>query len=269
VFAEMSSVNPVFLLPDALKKRSGEIAQGLLGSFTLGVGQFCTKPGLVFAMRGPDTAAFIEKLAGAVRQAAGGTMLTADILGAFERSRDALRSIDGVSEIAAAPATAASAATQAWPSLASTDAKHFLAHPELATEAFGPFTLVITADDIDEIVACANALEGQLTATLHATDADIASAGNLIEAAENFAGRLIINGFPTGVEVSPAMNHGGPYPATTDARFTSVGTAAILRFARPICYQDFADAMLPVELHNANPTGILRTVNGVLTRDAV
>jgi NADP-dependent aldehyde dehydrogenase len=220
-------------------------------------------------MRGPDTAAFIEKLAGAVRQAAGGTMLTTDILGAFERSRDALRSIDGVSEIAAAPATAASAATQAWPSLASTDAKHFLVHPELASEAFGPFTLVITVDDIDEMVACANALEGQLTATLHATDADIASAGNLIEAAEHFAGRLIINGFPTGVEVSPAMNHGGPYPATTDARFTSVGTAAMLRFARPICYQDFADAMLPVELHNANPTGILRTVNGVLTRDAV
>jgi NADP-dependent aldehyde dehydrogenase len=269
VFAEMSSVNPVFVLPGALQERSAEIAQGLLGSFTLGVGQFCTKPGLVFVVRGPDTAAFIEKLAGAVRQAAAGTMLTADILGAFERSRAALTSVDGISEIAAAPAAATPAATQASPSLASTDATHFLAHPEAATEAFGPFALVIAADDIDQMIVCANALEGQLTATLLGTDADIASAGKLIEAAENIAGRLIVNGFPTGVEVSPAMNHGGPYPATTDVRFTSVGTAAILRFVRPVCYQGFADTLLPAELHNANPTGILRTVNGVLTRDAV
>jgi NADP-dependent aldehyde dehydrogenase len=265
----MSSVNPVFVLPGALQERGAEIAQGLLGSFTLGVGQFCTKPGLVFMVRGADTTAFIEKLAGAVRQAAGGTMLTADILGAFERSRDALLSINDVNEIATAPATATNAATQARPSLASTDAQLFLAHPELATEAFGPFTIVITVADMDEMIACANALEGQLTATLHGTDADLSSAGTLIEAAENFAGRLIINGFPTGVEVSPAMNHGGPYPATTDVRFTSVGTAAMLRFARPVCYQDFADTLLPVELRNANPTGILRTVNGVLTRDAV
>ena len=269
VFAEMSSVNPVFVLPGALRERSGEIARGLLGSVTLGVGQFCTKPGLVFVVRGSDTAAFIEKLAGAVRQAASGTMLTADILDTFARSRDALTAIDGVSEIAAAPATPTDAATQAWPSLASTDAKHFLAHPEAATEAFGPFALVITADDIDEVIACANALQGQLTATLHGTDADIASAGKLIEAAESVAGRLIVNGFPTGVEVSPAMNHGGPYPATTDVRFTSVGSAAILRFARPVCYQGFAEPQLPAELRNANASEILRTVNGVLTRNAV
>jgi 2,5-dioxopentanoate dehydrogenase len=269
VFAEMSSVNPVFVLPGALKERSEEIAQGLLGSFTLGVGQFCTKPGLVFTLRGPDADAFAEKLARAVRQAAGGTMLTAGILGAFERRRDELTGIDGVSEIAAARAAGADVATQARPSVASTDAAHFLAQPSLAAEVFGPFTLVIGCQDADEMLACANALEGQLTATLHGTDADLADAGALIQAAESGAGRVIINGFPTGVEVSPAMSHGGPYPATTDVRFTSVGTAAILRFARPVCYQGFPDVLLPDELKNANPRGILRTVNGELTRDAV
>ncbi|MBN1238051.1 MAG: aldehyde dehydrogenase (NADP(+)), partial [Gammaproteobacteria bacterium] len=269
VFAEMSSVNPVFVLPGALRERGDTIARGLLDSFTLGVGQFCTKPGLVFALRGADTDAFVDKLAGAVRQAAGSTMLTAGICEAFGRARDALTGIDGVREIAAAPPPAADAATKARPSVASTDAAHFLAQPLLANEVFGPFTLVITCRDPDEMLACANALEGQLTATLHATEADLADAGGLIEAAERCAGRIIVNGFPTGVEVSPAMNHGGPYPATTDVRFTSVGTAAILRFARPVCYQGFADAQLPDELKNANPRGILRTVNGELTRDAV
>jgi 2,5-dioxopentanoate dehydrogenase len=269
VFAEMSSVNPVFVLPGVLKERGDAIARGLLDSFTLGVGQFCTKPGLVFTLRGPDTDAFVERLTSAVRQAAGGTMLTAGILGAFERSRDELTGIDGVTELAAAPAAAIDATTHARPAVASTDAVHFLAQPLLATEVFGPFTLVISCRDASEMLACANALEGQLTATLHGTEADLAEAASLIEAAESRAGRVIINGFPTGVEVSPAMNHGGPYPATTDVRFTSVGTAAILRFARAVCYQGFADALLPAELKNANPRNILRTVNGELTRNAV
>jgi NADP-dependent aldehyde dehydrogenase len=268
VFAEMSSVNPVFVLPGALNERSEEIAQGLLASFTLGVGQFCTKPGLVFTLRGPDADAFADKLVRAVRQAEGGTMLTAGILGAFERRREELTAIDGVREMAAARAAAAGAA-QVRPSVASTDAAHFLAQPLLATEVFGPFMLVVSCRDADEMLACANALEGQLTATLHGTDADLADAGTLIEAAESCAGRVIINGFPTGVEVSPAINHGGPYPATTDVRFTSVGTAAILRFARPVCYQGFPDVLLPDELKNANPRGILRIVNGELTRDTV
>jgi NADP-dependent aldehyde dehydrogenase len=119
------------------------------------------------------------------------------------------------------------------------------------------------------MIACANAMEGQLTATLQATDADLADAAALLAAAESFAGRVIINGFPTGVEVCAAMNHGGPYPATTDVRYTSVGTAAMLRFARPVCYQGFSDALLPAELRNANPGGIQRQVNGTLTRDAI
>ena len=131
---------------------------------------------------------------------------------------------------------------------ARTDGAHFLRHPELATEAFGPFSLVIVVDDLQQMSACARLLQGQLTATLHGTDADLAGAGALVDAAESCAGRLIVNGFPTGVEVSPAMNHGGPYPATSDVRFTSVGTAAMLRFARPVCYQGFPDDLLPPEL---------------------
>jgi NADP-dependent aldehyde dehydrogenase len=268
-FAEMSSVNPVFLLPGAVRERSRDIAQGLLASFTLGVGQFCTKPGLVFAVRGPDTDALLEALAEAARGAPSGTMLTAGIRNAFETQRNALLAIEGVTEVARASSAAATGATASGPLVAMTDAKEFLANAVLAAEVFGPLTLVILTEDIEEMCACADALQGQLTATLHGTDRDLEGAGTLIAAAERFAGRLVVNGFPTGVEVSPAMHHGGPYPATTDVRFTSVGTAAILRFARPVCYQGFAEHLLPVELRNANPAGILRTVNGELTRDAV
>lgn len=283
VFAEMSSVNPVFVLPGALRERAGELAQGLLGSFTLGVGQFCTKPGVVFVVRGKEADAFVEALADSVRRSGTGTMLTAGILEAFEHRRDAATSIDGVAIAAAAAGNAEAApAAESGASgtaqskrllanaiVATTDAKHFLANPQLATEVFGPFTVIIMTDDLDEMVACASAIDGQLTATLHGTAADIADAAELIAVAERFAGRLIVNGFPTGVEVGPAMNHGGPYPATTDVRFTSVGTAAMLRFARPVCYQGFPETMLPPELHDANPRRILRTVDGRLTRDAV
>lgn len=268
VFAEMSSVNPLLVLPGALKERGGAIAQGLIGSVTLGVGQFCTKPGLVFVQRGADADAFVASVAGEVRKAEGGTMLTAGIREAFERGRERMTGIDGVRVIAAAAAAAATGGVSA-PSIAWADAASFLAQPSLADEVFGPFALVIGCDDTHEMLRCLKALDGQLTATLHATEADLASAGSLIEAAEQCAGRVIINGFPTGVEVSPAMHHGGPYPATTDARFTSVGTAAIFRFARPVCYQGFADQLLPRELQNANPLRILRTVNGEPTRDAI
>ncbi len=267
MFAEMSSVNPVFVLPHALAERGEAIAQGLLASFTLGVGQFCTKPGLVFALRGAAMDTFVDKLAGAVQQAASGTMLTTGIRAAFERARADVRAVEGVRGVSSSTAASAAGATPALPSVALTSAARFLAEPSLAHEVFGPFVLVIGCDDADEMLACAKALDGQLTATLHGTEADLAAAGALLEAVESRAGRVIVNGFPTGVEVSPAMHHGGPYPATTDVRFTSVGTAAILRFARPVCYQGFPDALLPAELKNANPRNLLRTVNGAPTRD--
>ncbi len=265
VFAEMSSLNPVFLLPGALRDRAPAIATGLCGSFTLGVGQFCTKPGLVFALRGADTSAFLEKLATAVQGAACATMLTPSIRTAFLENRAAVTGLAGVTLLAAAAAGPDAKKTEAQPSVAVTTAQNFLAHPTLATEAFGPFTLVVTAENTAELTACARALEGQLTATLHGNADDLAAAAPLVALLEQKAGRLVLNAFPTGVEVSPAMNHGGPSPAASDTRFTSVGTAALLRFARPICYQSFPAALLPAALQDTNPLGLMRLVNNQRT----
>ena len=267
VFAEMSSLNPLFILPDAQRERGAAIAQGLLGSFTMGVGQFCTKPGLIFALRGPDTDTFLQKLSESVRGATCGTMLTSGIRDAFVENRGKVTGVAGVQPLTAASAAVDATRTEAQPSVATTSAANFLAHPALATEAFGPFTLVVIAEKIADFATCAAALEGQLTATLHGTPADFAAARPLLAVLEQKAGRVLLNGFPTGVEVSPAMNHGGPYPATSDVRYTSVGTAAMLRFARPICYQGLADELLPPALQNANPLGLMRMVNGQLTRD--
>ncbi len=261
VFAEMSSLNPVFLLRGALRERAATLAQGLVASFTLGVGQFCTKPGLIFAVRGPETDAFLGKLAELVRAAPSGTFLTRGIRDAFVTHRARVTGTPGVAPLAEGAGPAEPARTELPPSVATAPARAFLARGELATEAFGPFTLVLLADSGEELAACAAALEGQLTATLHGTPADLVAARPLLELLERKTGRIVINGFPTGVEVSPAMHHGGPYPATTDARFTSVGTAAIVRFARPVCYQGLPDDLLPPELQDANPLGLLRLVD--------
>ncbi len=267
VFAEMSSLNPVFLLPGALRERGTEIAAGLLASFTLGVGQFCTKPGLVFAVTGEATEAFLQTLGAAVRAAPCGTMLTPGIREAFLGNQRRLLDTAGVSLWAGGTGEPAAERHEARPVVARTTAANFLAHPELAEEAFGPFTLVVEAPDLASLATCAAALAGQLTATLHGTPAELAAAGPLRQLLAERAGRLVVNGFPTGVEVCPAMHHGGPYPATTDSRFTSVGTAAILRFARPVCYQGFPDALLPPALQDANPLGLLRLVDGQPTRE--
>jgi len=269
VFAEMSSLNPLIVLPGALRERGPAIAQGLLGSFTLGTGQFCTKPGLVFLHRGADADAFLNALAGAVAAAPCGTMLTPGIRDAFLEHRGKITSTPGVTVLASANASPATAKTEGQPSVGTTTGARFLAAPEMAIEAFGPFTLVILTESAAELEHCVRSLEGQLTATIHGTPDDLAGARSLIGELEQKAGRLVFNSFPTGVEVSPAMNHGGPYPATTDVRFTSVGTAAILRFARPVCYQGWPDDQLPAALKSANPLGILRLVNGVATRDVI
>ena len=271
VFAEMSSLNPVFALPGALKERGAAIAQGLFTSFTLGVGQFCTKPGLVFAVRSPETDAFAEKLAELVRPASPAIMLTAGIREAFHANRETITSVDEVSILAESKPVEdiEDLGQAARPSVATTSAKNFLANPELATEAFGPFTLLVLADNAAELATCATKLEGQLTATIQGNAADLAGARPLLAALEQIAGRIVVNGFPTGVEVSPAMNHGGPFPATSDVRFTSVGTAAILRFARPVCYQSLPEELLPDALKNGNPLGLLRLVEGKPTRDAM
>lgn len=269
VFAEMSSLNPVFILAGALRERGAQIAEGLKNSVTLGVGQFCTKPGLVFAVGGPDLQAFAAAFTKCIEASAPGTMLHAGICRAFQEGTDALAKIPGIAPLATSDTEPDPARTQGGPAAFATDLENFLARPELREEVFGPTALLVDASDAAGLIRAARHLGGQLTATVHGTADDFAAAAELFAVLERKAGRLVINGFPTGVEVAPAMNHGGPYPATTDARFTSVGSAAIQRFARPVCWQNFPASALPPELQNENSRQIMRLVNNTLTRDAL
>jgi NADP-dependent aldehyde dehydrogenase len=269
VFAEMSSLNPVFILPGALRERGAQIAEGLRGSVTLGVGQFCTKPGLVFGIGGPALQQFATRFADAIAASPPATMLHHGICQSYHQGLDAMEKVLGVVTLGMSATDPDPKKTQGEPVVFATDAETFRAHRTLHEEVFGPYALLIDAPSIAELVEIARDLEGQLTATIHGTDEDLAQARELIAILERKAGRLIINGFPTGVEVSHAMQHGGPYPATTDSRFTSVGTAAIQRFARPVCYQNFPQTALPAELRNENPRGLMRLVNGAPTREKI
>ncbi|MEI9892692.1 MAG: aldehyde dehydrogenase family protein [Chthoniobacter sp.] len=269
VFAEMSSLNPLFILPGALRERGAQIVEGLKNSVTLGVGQFCTKPGLVFGLGGTEFESFAENFATAIRVAAPATMLHPGICHSYHEGIAAMRKIPGVVALATSDTEPEPKQTRASRRSSPPMRKTSCNHPGLHEEVFGPYTLLVDARSFTDLLRVAHRLEGQLTATIHATAEDLANAADLLAILERKVGRLIINSFPTGVEVSPAMNHGGPYPATTDERFTSVGTAAIQRFARPVCYQSFPGSALPPELADANPRGLMRLVNGKLTRDAL
>lgn len=264
VFAEMSSVNPVFILPNAMRERGAAIADGLKNSVTMGVGQFCTKPGLVFGLRGDTFDAFQTTLTGCLEAVPPATMLHAGIAEAYHDGLRHASAVSGVAVVAQSTQRADSSRTHGEAVVARTDSVNFSARPELAEEVFGPYALLISASSLDELGQIARDLDGQLTATIHGTPSDLEAAAPLIRILEQKAGRLIINGYPTGVEVCPSMHHGGPYPATTDVRFTSVGTAALYRFVRPVCYQGFPAALLPASLRDDNPLGIRRTVNGAV-----
>jgi NADP-dependent aldehyde dehydrogenase len=266
-FTEMASCNPVFILPGALKNGADSLAQGLFNSVTLGAGQMCTKPGIVLLPRQPETSAFTGKLSELVAQAQPFTLLTPGIARDYARL-SSHRATQATLEVQA-PVTETALASPANAQLFSTSLAEFLAQPELSEEIFGPDTLLVHCQSPAEYLRAAHALDGHLTATVLGTEDDLAAHRELIAILEQKAGRLIFNGFPTGVEVAHAMVHGGPYPATSDSRFTSVGTAATLRFARPVCFQNFPDAQLPVELQAANPVGILRLVDGVPSREAL
>ena len=268
-FMEMSSVNPVIVLPEALSTRAEKIAGGLFASFTLGVGQFCTKPGLLFLPRNQHADTLVGELKKLVEPAAISPMLTEGISKSYRTGLASRQGVSAVETVAQAAVAEERGSTYAVPALLQIDGNDLKHHPELLTEVFGPATLVIRYDDRQQLIALLQSLEGQLTATLHGTDADIAASADLIAALERKAGRLIVNGFPTGVEVCHAMVHGGPYPATSDSRNTSVGTLAIYRFVRPVCYQDFPQVALPQELKDENPLGIWRMVNGNITREPV
>ncbi|HUA16851.1 MAG TPA: aldehyde dehydrogenase (NADP(+)) [Verrucomicrobiae bacterium] len=267
-YAEMSSTNPVFILPGALRERAEALASGLHGSFTLGAGQFCTKPGMVFLPQGSDAESFNDKLRQLVSGSAPFHLLTNAIHASYESATSRRKSEAAAKLVAEAPQTGRSEGFTAYPMLFETDATTFLGS-NLEEEIFGPTTLLVRHSDRDQVLAIARALEGHLTATIHGTEEDLRDFADLIAILETKVGRLVFNGFPTGVEVTHAMVHGGPYPSTSDGRSTSVGTQAIFRFTRLVCYQGFPDSALPAELKNANPLGLWRMINGEVSRDPV
>lgn len=258
VYAEMSSINPVFLLPEALAARGPAIAEGFVGSLNMGAGQFCTNPGLVIGIKGQALDAFIETAGKAITGSAAQTMLTSGIHAAYQDGVGAL--VGEAREIARGPMGDGPCACQ--PALFAASAESFLKSDALQAEVFGAASLVVECDDIDQVKAVAENLEGQLTATLQMDDGDLQAARTLLPVLERKAGRILANGWPTGVEVSHAMVHGGPFPATSDARTTSVGSAAIHRFLRPVCYQNLATSLLPEALQDSNPLGVRRLVDG-------
>jgi 2,5-dioxopentanoate dehydrogenase len=267
VFAEMGSQNPVFLLAGALAERGVQIARGLHQSLTLGVGQFCTNPGLVVLAKDASSDAFINELSRLVTETPSGTLLYAGIRQNFDAGVEQAASVAGVETVARGARASGGCASQA--ALLKTSARAFAEHSRLREEIFGPAALIVLCESPAEFAAVAAVLGGQLTATLHATDSDLERHASLVQSLERKVGRLVVNAFPTGVEVCASMQHGGPYPAASDARFTSVGTRAIFRFARPVCYQGFPDAALPPELRDANPLGIERLIDGVRTRNPI
>ncbi len=269
VFAEMSSTNPVFILPGALRERGEAIAAGLHASFTLGAGQFCTKPGLVFVPEGKEARSFTDKLQQLSAHPAEFHMLTRGICSAYSSGIGSRKLNQAVRVLAEAPQPAQQAGFSATATLFATNVQSFLTTPELADEIFGPATLLIENASREALLEVARNLDGHLTATIHGTEQDLQEHADLIAILETKVGRIIFNGFPTGVEVCHAMVHGGPYPATSDGRSTSVGSEAIFRFARPVCYQGFPNDALPQELQDANPLRIWRLVDGQLTREPI
>lgn len=272
VFAEMGSINPVFILPGAMRERSAEIAKGIHASVTLGSGQFCTKPGIVVAAADAAGAAKSAEFAANLRELVNAsgefTVLTSRIHDAYLSGTKARASHQGVAELAQ-PAKPKSTGFRVSPVLYETTAAVFFADPKLQAEIFGPSTMLVTHSNREELLRIARSLEGHLTATLHGTPQDLYEYADLIAILESKVGRLVFNGYPTGVEVCDAMIHGGPYPATSDGRSTSVGTQAIYRFARPVCFQGFPNEALPGELKNENPLGIWRLVDGEQTRESL
>ena len=267
VYAEMGSVNPVFLLPGALAERGEAIAEGLKNSVTLGVGQFCTNPGLTIGIGDEGFERFARRMQQLITDAPAGRMLYPALFQSYQAGVDRLSAIHGVGTTRSPVSTGE--ASHACASMFETGAQTFIRHPELGEEVFGPSTVVVRCGSREEMETIAHRLDGQLTATIHGTPSDLAEYASLISVLEDKAGRLIVNGYPTGVEVCASMQHGGPYPATTDSRTTSVGTAAIHRFARPVAYQDFPHSLLPLELWDANPRQIWRMVDGQMTKEGL
>ncbi|HZS47289.1 MAG TPA: aldehyde dehydrogenase (NADP(+)) [Blastocatellia bacterium] len=267
-YAEMSSINPVFILPGAMKAKRDEIATGLHASVTLGAGQFCTNPGLVLMADDSEAINFATRLGQLMSESPEFVMLTEGISSAYRKGVTSKLNASNMKALSQQTIRGDSTCKTAA-ALFMTDAESFLKTPELSEEVFGPSTLLVTHSDREQMLSIARNLEGHLTATIQGTEEDLKEYSDLIAILETKVGRLLFNGFPTGVEVCHSMVHGGPFPATSDGRSTSVGTRAIFRFTRQFCYQGFPDSQLPDELKNDNPLGILRIVDGRMNIDRV
>jgi len=267
VYAEMSSINPVLVLPNKIAQDVDAVASQLSASITLGVGQFCTNPGLLFVLKDGNTETFIQRLAQALQQVQPATMLNQSICAAYYKERQQLLSAQGVEAVLTGDEGREE--YKGRPSLAKTTAKIFGENSSLQNEVFGPSSLIVVCEDENDLKSALRSLHGQLTGTIIGTPDDLKRFQSCVDLLIARVGRMIYNGVPTGVEVSHSMMHGGPFPATTFAHFTSVGTEAIKRFLRPVCYQDCPQEFLPDQLKDENPLGLMRKLNGEFTRDAV
>jgi NADP-dependent aldehyde dehydrogenase len=268
VYAEMSSINPVVLMEHALQNQKEKIAKELSASVLLGAGQFCTNPGIVLLVESEAANRFLEEFADQIKVAAPATMLNKNICKAYNEGVKALQNAAEISVLATASKAAASERFEAQPIAHIVSGQNFLSKKEFSEEVFGPATLIVLCKTQEEMHQILQSMEGQLTASVHAEAGDKDLLKTVINIIIQKAGRLIYEGYPTGVEVCHSMHHGGPFPSTTDAKFTSVGTAAIYRFVRPVAFQDFPDELLPDPLKNNNPLNILRLVDGNWTQDA-
>ncbi|CAN5905664.1 aldehyde dehydrogenase (NADP(+)) [soil metagenome] len=265
-YGELGSVNPVFLLPGALKQRATQIAENFVGALTMGVGQFCTNPGMIFGVKSDEFGVFMEKTTSLVKAWAPSTMLHDGISSAYQSGLKRLGAVKGVELAATSDVAAKGEAAQAAAVIFSTDAATFEANETLREEVFGPASVVTHCGSKEELERIAESFEGQLTASIHGTVEDLKDHARLVRILERKVGRLIFNAFGTGIEVCPSMHHGGPYPSSTHAFFTSIGTAAIYRFVRPVCYQGFPDDCLPEAIQNQNTSGAWRMVDGAMTQ---
>ena len=263
VFAEMGSVNPVVVLPEALSSRGNQLAKTYAGSITLGTGQFCTNPGLLLGIKGDELTNFIKDLSDEIIKIEPSCMLHPNIIGAYESNKGRAISQSGLTVTADYDNKVDT--NFARQTITTVNGKTFLANTTLHQEVFGPFSMIVQCDDARQLEEVISNLEGQLTGTVISEDDEAVNYPGVIEALQNRVGRVIFNGVPTGVEVCPSMLHGGPYPASTDSRFTAVGIHSIKRWVRPLSFQDWPNSLLPIELKNENPLNLLRNVNGKLT----
>lgn len=267
VFAEMGSTNPVFFLPEVLKENANTLSKGLAGSIALGVGQFCTNPGLAFVQKSDDLELFTKALAEEVGATSSETMLTPAISETYSNGLKKTQAVKGVEELATG--VVSNSINTAKATIFKTSIEDFYKNPDLAEENFGPSSILVEAKSKEDILNAAKNLEGHLTATVHGTDSDLKNYKELFDILEQKVGRVIVNGYPTGVEVCHAMVHGGPYPATTAPQSTSVGTNAIKRFVRPVSFQNYPQSLLPLQLRDNNELNLWRLVNGEMTKSSV